>query len=48
MEKKKEVKSASGDNIRAVVNFIKERGIQKDDILFIDKEKGQYTLVYFE
>ena len=47
-ERKKILHSVTGDNLREIVHFIKEREIAKEDLWMIDKDKGQYTLLYFK
>lgn len=47
-ERKKILHSVTGESLREIVNFIKEREIAKEDLWMIDKDKGQYTLLYFK
>lgn len=47
-DKKKVLHSVTGDSLRDIVNFIKEKEIAKEDLWLIDKDKGQYTLLYFK
>lgn len=47
-ERKKILHSVTGESLREIVNFIKEREITKEDLWMIDKDKGQYTLLYFK
>lgn len=34
-------------NLRQLVQAANEKNLKKDDIVFIDNSKGQYTLIYF-
>lgn len=38
---------ATGSTLREIVNFINEEQISKEDLWYIEKDKGQYTLLYF-
>lgn len=34
--------------IRGIVNKANEEGIQREDIVFLTKESGQYFLIYYK
>lgn len=40
--------SAIGKNLREIVRFINEESIKKEDLFYLDKDKGEYTLLYFK
>ena len=46
-ENTKVLYSAVSKNLREIVRFINERGIQKEDLFYLEKDKGEYTLLYF-
>lgn len=50
MEKNKEktLVGITSDTLREIVNFINEEKIKKEDLWYIDKNKNQYTLLYFK
>jgi hypothetical protein len=46
-ENTKVLYSAVSKNLREIVRFINERGLQKEDLFYLEKDKGEYTLLYF-
>lgn len=46
-ENTKVLYSAVSKNLREIVRFINERGLQKEDLFHLEKDKGEYTLLYF-
>lgn len=38
----------TGNTLRDIVNFIREEKLKKEDLWYIDKDRGQYTLLYFK
>lgn len=47
-ERKKMMHAAVGKNLRDIVVFINEEGLQKEDLFTLTKEKEGYTLLYFK
>ena len=47
-ERKKIMHAAVGKNLRDIVVFINEEGLQKEDLFSLTKEKEEYTLLYFK
>lgn len=47
-EKKKTMHAAVGKNLRDIVVFINDEGLQKEDLFTLTKEKEGYTLLYFK
>ena len=47
-ERNKFLKCATGNNLRAIVQFINDENIAKEDILRIDKDGDYYTVLYYK
>ena len=39
--------SVVSKNLREIVKFINEKELQKEDLFYLEKDKGEYTLLYF-
>lgn len=37
-----------GSNLREIVNYIRENKIPREDLWYIDKDKGQYNLLFYK
>lgn len=51
MEEKKSRKvihCIQGSNLRDIVNYIRENNIPKEDLWYIDKDRGQYSLLFYK
>jgi hypothetical protein len=47
-ERKKKMHAAVGKNMRDIVVFINDEGLQKEDLFTLISEGGGYTLLYFK
>lgn len=47
-ENKKILKCVFKENLRLLVQFINSENIQKEDILHITRDAGQYLLLYYK
>lgn len=47
-ERVKIMYAAVGKNLRDIVVFINEEGLQKEDLFTLTKEKEGYTLLYYK
>ena len=50
MEKKEEKRlltAFAGQSIREIVNYANQESVQREDIVSLIKESGQYILVYY-
>lgn len=47
-EENKVLSSYVCNSLRELVYFVNERNIQKEDLWYLDKDKGQYVLLYFK
>lgn len=47
-ENKKILKCIFKDNLRLMVQFVNSENIQKEDILTVLKDAGQYMLMYYK
>lgn len=48
MGERKMLECVVSKTLRGIVEFINEAELKKEDLFYIDKEKGQYSLLYFK
>jgi bisphosphoglycerate-dependent phosphoglycerate mutase len=47
-ENKKYLRCATGNSLRALVQFVNNEGIPKEDLVRIAKDGDQYTVLYYK
>ena len=47
MDNKKTMLAISANSLRVLINAANEEGIQKEDIVTLTQENGEYVLVYY-
>lgn len=48
MEEYRKLECVVSKTLRGIVDFINESKLKKEDLYHLDKDKGQYTLLYFK
>ena len=46
-EKRRILECVTSKTLRGIVEFINDRQIQKEDLYYLDKDRGEYSLLYF-
>lgn len=46
-EKKRILECVTSKTLRGIVEFINDKQIQKEDLYYLDKDRGEYSLLYF-
>lgn len=46
-EKKRILECVTSKTLRGIVEFINDEQIQKEDLYYLDKDRGEYSLLYF-
>lgn len=47
-EKRRVLECVTSKTLRGIVEFINEAQIQKEDLYYLDKDRGEYSLLYFK
>ena len=47
-EKRRILECVTSKTLRGIVEFINDRQIQKEDLYYLDKDRGEYSLLYFK
>ena len=47
-EKRRILECITSKTLRGIVEFINEAQIQKEDLYYLDKDRGEYSLLYFK
>lgn len=47
-EKRRILECVTSKTLRGIVEFINEAQIQKEDLYYLDKDRGEYSLLYFK
>lgn len=48
MEERRILECVTSKTLRGIVEFINDRQIQKENLYYLDKDRGEYTLLYFK
>lgn len=47
-EKRRILECATSKTLRGIVEFINDSQLKKEDLYYLDKDRGEYTLLYFK
>lgn len=47
-EKRKTLECVTSKTLRGIVEFINDKQLQKENLYYLDKDRGEYTLLYFK
>lgn len=47
-EKTRILECVTSKTLRGIVEFINDRQIKKEDLFYLDKDRGEYSLLYFK
>lgn len=47
-EKRKILECVTSKTLRGIVEFINDKQLQKEDLYYLDKDRGEYSLLYFK
>lgn len=47
-EKTRILECVTSKTLRGIVEFINDRQLKKEDLFYLDKDRGEYSLLYFK
>ena len=47
-EKRRMLECVTSKTLRGIVEFINEKQLNKEDLFYLDKDRGEYSLLYFK
>lgn len=47
-EKRRMLECVTSKTLRGIVEFINDKQLKKEDLYYLDKDRGEYSLLYFK